>query len=105
VIENFIRTQGHMWRGVKRLQIGGSGAWKCDPSRLKLSHIKLGDGTRPIMKECYGPKKFEFFENTPELEKKIFGLPITSQDYLVTFPQDFDILLIDEYPYLHDQSD
>jgi len=82
VIENFIRTQGHAWRGAKRHQIGGSGVWKCDPSRLKLADYKLNDGTRPLMKECYGPKKFEYFENIPDLEKKIFGQPITSADYL-----------------------
>jgi hypothetical protein len=82
VIENFIRNQGNTWKATKGAQIGGTGMWKCDPTRMKLDPMRLGDGTRPVMKDCYGPKKFEFFENMPELEKKIFGHPITTLENL-----------------------
>jgi hypothetical protein len=78
--------------------------WKCDPTRMKLDSLKLGDGTRPLMKDCYGPKKFEYFENMPELEKKIFGHPISSLYHLNISSQDFDILLLNDYPYLLDQK-
>ena len=71
---------------------------------MKLDSLKLGDGTRPLMKDCYGPKKFEYFENMPDLEKKIFGHPISSLDHLNISNQDFDILLLNEYPYLLDQK-
>ena len=71
-----------MWKRVKKLQIGGSGMWKADPTRLKLTWHNLGDGTRPVMQECYGPKKFDFFDNMPELEKKIFGHSISTLEYL-----------------------
>jgi hypothetical protein len=102
VIENFIRNQGHAWKATKGAQISGTGMWKCDPTRMKLDSLRLGDGTRPVMKDCYGPKKFEFFENMPELEKKIFGHPITTLEHLISSSQDFDILLLNDYPYLLD---
>ena len=54
------------------------------------------------MKDCYGPKKFEFFENMPELEKKIFGQKITSEENLNVNAADFDILLYTDYPFLTD---
>ena len=46
--------------------------WKSDPTRLKMTWFRLADGTRAIMKDCYEPSKFEYFEKMPELEKKIF---------------------------------
>ena len=91
-----------MWKRVKKNQIGGNGMWKCDPTRLKLAWHNLSDGTRPVMKECHGPKKFEFFENMPDLEKKIFGQTISSQEFLNQNPQDFDIIFLTDYPYLLD---
>ncbi len=95
MIDNFNRNQGHMWRKAKRHEIGGSGMWKCDPTRLKLSLHKLADGVRPVMIDCYGPKKLEYFENMPELEKKIFGYSYSSQDHLLNGGDEFDILLLD----------
>lgn len=87
--DNFVRIQGHLWKAAKKNQIGASGMWKCDPTRLKLSWNKLNDGTRAVMKDCYGPSKFEYFENAHELEKKVFGEH--------NLEKDFDILLLDKY--------
>lgn len=46
--------------------------WKCDPTGLKMTWHTYNDGTRAIMKDCFGPSKFQYFQNMPELENKIF---------------------------------
>jgi len=65
--------------------------WKSSPSRLKMTWTRLADGTRPVMRECYGPERFEFYEKNKELEVKIFGKSDIEGE------EDIDLLLIERY--------
>jgi hypothetical protein len=67
--DNFVRGQGHEWVRAKRLEIGHGGMWECEALRKKMSSFKVSsDGTRCIMKECYGINRFDYFNNNPEFE-------------------------------------
>lgn len=70
--DDFVRQAGRRWRQALKSQLGGQGLWRGEPSRLVMSWHKLTDGTRPLMQECFGPSRFQYFENQDELEKKIF---------------------------------
>lgn len=70
--DNFIREQGISWKHLKKQQIGGRGMWKCEPTRQKITWYRLSDGTRAIMEDAFGPSRFEYFHDMPDLEKKIF---------------------------------
>ena len=65
--------------------------WKADPSRLKMTWNKLNDGKRPVMQDCYGPSKFEYFENQQVLEDKIFKTTKPESE------MDVDLLLLNQY--------
>ena len=101
--DDFIRRARMGWRSAKRQQIGGKGLWKCDPTRLKMAWHRLADGTRPVMQDCYGPSKFEYYHNTPALEQKIFGHS-SSQNPDGTPLKEIDLLLRDNYPWFANTS-
>jgi hypothetical protein len=77
--DNFVRCQGHSWRKAKMAEIAsGKGMWAAEATRMKMTQYMVRDGTRCLMAECYGPRRFEFYNNL-ELEKKIFGKEFQSR--------------------------
>lgn len=67
--DNYVRCQGYEWVRAKRSEIGNGGVWQCQAIRKKMSSFKVGsDGTRCIMKGCYGINRFDYFSNNPEFE-------------------------------------
>ncbi len=101
--DNYVRGQAHEWATAKVLEIGGGGMWQSEARRRRMSSFKVGDGTRCIMEECYGINRFDYFVNNPELERKIFGKEFSSVNN-PNLDKEFEILLLNDYPWLLDHS-
>lgn len=69
--EVYQREQAKAWKRVLKGQL--ETMWRGVPTRQRLSWHRLADGTRPVMEECFGPSRFQFFEGQYALEGKIFS--------------------------------
>jgi len=84
--EVYQREQAKAWKRVLKGQL--ETMWRGVPTRQRLSWHRLADGTRPVMEECFGPSRFQYFEAQNALEGKIFSKSEAGE---------VDLLLLEQY--------